>query len=201
MTTVQLKLGPADHGRPLSLKAYEAAEYELGFNYEIIDGLLYVSPRGEVVDSVLENWLFWNLTQYEDAHPEIINFVTPKARVFVHARNKATVPQPDMTAYHDLPLDSDLRDIHWRDLNPVLVAEILVDGDAHKDLTRNPDLYLDVPSICEYWVLDGRDIPEEPTLIQHRRYGKRWLVRSYTYRSTFTTKMLPGFILLIDPRA
>jgi Uma2 family endonuclease len=163
--------------------------------------MLYVSPRGEFVDSVLENWLFWNLTQYEDAHPEIINFVTPKARVFVHARKKATVPQPDMTAYHDLPLDSDFRDIHWRDLNPVLVAEILVDGDAHKDLTRNPDLYFDVPSIREYWVLDGRDKPEELTLIQHRRYGKRWVVRSYTYRSTFTTKMLPGFILLIGPRS
>jgi hypothetical protein len=37
-------------------------------------------------------------------------------------------------------------------------------------------------------------------LIQHRRYGKRWVVRPFPYGSTFTTKFLPGFELVIDPR-
>jgi hypothetical protein len=63
------------------------------------------------------------------AHPNVINYVTPKSRVFVQARQKATVPEPDLTAYHD------------------------------------PALYFDVPSIREYWVLDGRDNANEPQLI------------------------------------
>jgi Uma2 family endonuclease len=83
---------------------------------------------------------------------------------------------------------------------PVLVSEVLVEGEAEKDLERNPELYLAVPSVREYWVLDGRADPNEPTLIQHRRYGKRWVVRRFPYGSTFATKLLPGFTLLIDPR-
>ena len=39
-----------------------------------------------------------------------------------------------------------------------------------------------------------------PSLGNFRRYGKRWVVRSFPYGSTLTTKLLPGFSLLIDPR-
>jgi hypothetical protein len=46
-------------------------------------------------------------------------------------------------------------------------------GDEYKDLVRNLDLYFQVPSIREYWVVDARDDPEQPTLIQHRRRGQR----------------------------
>jgi Uma2 family endonuclease len=200
MSIAHLKLGPADHGRPLSLDDYESADYEPGFKYEIIDGRLYVSPEANFPESVIENWLQRKLFAYSDARPDVINFVTVKSRVFVHKRTKATVPEPDLAAYHELDLTQDFRDIHWRDLGPILVAEVLVEGDEYKDLERNPDLYHDVPTVKEYWVLDGRKNPNEPTLIQHQRHGRRWVVRSYPYGSTFTTRLLPGFSLLIDPR-
>ena len=77
---------------------------------------------------------------------------------------------------------------------------MLVEGKPEKDLGRNVGLYFDVPTIREDWVLDGRQLPDEPTLIQHRRYGARWVVREYPYGTTFATKLLPGFTLLIDPR-
>jgi Uma2 family endonuclease len=130
----------------------------------------------------------------------VLNSVTNKRRVFVHSRRKATVPEPDIAAYHAFPADRSLRDVRWQDVGPVLVAEVLVEGDPQKDLGPNAELYFDVPTVREYWVLDGRGNPDEPTLIQHRRYGKRWVVRSFPYRSTFATKLLPGFSLLIDPR-
>lgn len=200
MSVAHLKLGPSDHGRPLTLDDFESADYEPGFKYEIIDGRLYVSPEANFPESILERWLDRKLTRFSEDHPDVINFVAVKSRVFVHKRKKATVPEPDVAAYHDLDLSQDFRDIHWRDLGPILVAEVLVEGDEYKDLERNPDLYLDVPTVKEYWVLDGRENPNEPTLIQHRRYGKRWVVREYPYGTTFTTKLLPGFTLLIDPR-
>src|SRR4051794_8888294 len=184
MSIAHLKFGPADHGRPLTLDDYESADYEPGFKYEIIDGRLYVSPLANFPESVLERWLDRKLTRFSEDHPDVINYVAVKSRVFVHKRKKATVPEPDVAAYQDLDLTQDFRDIHWRDLGPVLVAEVLVEGDEHKDLERNPDLYLDVPTVKEYWVLDGRDDPNQPTLIQHRRHGKRWVVRSYPYGST-----------------
>lgn len=200
MSIAHLKLGPADHDRPLTLDDFDSADYAPGFKYEIIDGRLYVSPQANFAESILERWLDRKLTRFAEDHPNVINFVAVKSRVFVHKRKKATVPEPDVAAYHDLDLSQDFRDIHWRDLGPVLVAEVLVEGDVYKDLERNPDLYLDVPTVKEYWVLDGRENPNEPTLIQHRRYGKRWVVREHPYGTTFTTKLLPGFSLLIDPR-
>lgn len=200
MATVQMKLGPADHDRPLTLDDFESAEFEPGFKYEIIDGRLYVSPEANFAENVLETWLYRALLFYSHYHPDAINHVAMKSRVFVHKRRKATVPEPDIAGYRGLDLSRPLRDIHWRDLEPLLVAEVLVEGDARKDLERNPALYHAVPSIQEYWVLDGRDEPDEPTLIQHRRYGRRWVVRRFPYGSTFTTKLLPGFTLLIDPR-
>jgi Uma2 family endonuclease len=200
MAIVQLKLGPADHGRQLTLDDFDDADFESGVNYEIIDGRLFVSTAPNPAENVLENWLLIKLLIYSTQQPAVINYVTVKPRVFVHSRKDATVPEPDIAAYRDFPKSRPLEELRWEDLSPMLVVEVLVEGEPAKDLTRNLDLYLAVPSIREYWVLDGRGNPDEPTLIQHRRYGKRWVVRSLPYNSTFTTKLLPGFSLVIDPR-
>src|SRR5437764_3177113 len=112
MSTVHLKLGPADHDRPLSLDDYESADYEPGFKYEIIDGRLYVSPEANFPESVIENWLQRKLFAYSDAHRDVINYVAVKSRVFVHKRKKATVPEPDLAAYHDLDFSQDFPGIH-----------------------------------------------------------------------------------------
>jgi Uma2 family endonuclease len=200
MATIHLKLGPADHGRALSLDEYESADYEPGFKYEIIDGRLYVSPQPNPPENFLEEWVGLALRLYARANPAVINYVTAKGRVFVHARRQATVPEPDLTAYAGYPRGVPLDEIRWDEQSPVLVVEVLVEGGSEKDLVRNAELYFEVPTIREYWVLDGQEDPNEPTLIQHRRYGKRWVIRSYPYGSTFTTKLLPGFSLVIDPR-
>ena len=200
MPIVQLKLGPADHGRSLTLDDFESAEYTLGFKYEIIDGRLYVSPVPNVPEAFLETWLRRKLEAYSDSHPKVIGFITPKGRVHVLKRRRATIPEPDLAAYSALPRDVSLRKLRWKDLNPLLVAEVLVDGEFEKDFYRNPKLYFLVPSIQEYWVLNGSIDPSEPSLVQYRRHGDDWEIETYPYRSTFTTKLLPGFELLIDPR-
>ncbi|MBX9580033.1 MAG: Uma2 family endonuclease [Gemmataceae bacterium] len=200
MSTAALKLGPADHGRPVSLDDFEAADFGPGVRYEIIDGRVYVSPPANFPENRLETWLYQRLLVYADGHPDVANYVTNKPRVFVHKRRRATVPEPDIAAYRGVDLDADPRDLHWRDLGPVLVVEVLVEGDVAKDLERNVELYFEVPSVREYWVLDGRADPNRPALVQRRRHGRRWVVREYPYGSTFTTKLLPGFSLPIDPR-
>jgi Uma2 family endonuclease len=200
MASVQLKLGPKDHGRPLTLDEFDEAEFVPGSRYEIIDGRLYVSNEPNFPENFLENWLLIKLLAYSAQRQDILNYVTRRSRVFIHSRLKATVPEPDIAAYCDIPLAKPLKEIHWRDLGPILVTEILVEGDPRKDLERNRKLYLDVPSIREYWILDGRENPDEPTLIQHRRFGKRWIVKTFPYGSTFNSKLLPGFSIVIDPR-
>jgi Uma2 family endonuclease len=200
MTAVQLKFGPADHGRLVTADELATAEYEEGFKYEVIDGRLYVSAAPNMPENFLEMWLRDRLWDHVRVANAPTGRVTTRARVFVPGRPRLTVPEPDVAVYLDYPVHTPVGQLRWENVSPQLVAEVLVEGDPRKDLERNTELYLQVPSVGEYWVLDGRDNPDEPILIQHRRYGKRWVVRTHPFGSTLTTKLLPGFSLLVDPR-
>jgi len=199
MLATRLKLSALDHGRELTLAEFDDAEFVPGFHYEIIEGRLYLAPEPNMTENFLETWLRRKIERYMDFNPKTVGYVCSKGRVFVPTRFKATVPEPDIAVYLPIEVDS-LDDLRWQDYMPFLVAEVLVDGDFAKDLTRNPALFLRVKEIREYWVLNGSHSADEPTLIVHTRRGKTWTVTHYSYGSTYTTKLLPGFELLIDPR-
>ena len=196
----KLCFGPADHGRAVPDKQIDSAEYVGGFKYEIIDGRLYVSPQPNAPEHALENWIRDALIVYSATHPKIINFVATKGRVFLPATTRKTIPEPDIAAYSDFPKELPIRQLKWQKLSPVLVCEVLVDGDIDKDLARNPQLYFQVPSIQEYWVVNGAEDPDEPSLIQYVRRGVKWAITTHHFGSTFTPKVLPGFSMVIDPR-
>lgn len=199
-TQTPTTLGPADHGRPITARLLDRSELLPGFKYEMISGRLYVSPQPNVPENLLEEWLGLALRLYAKQHPNVINFVTGKARVYISDSPTTTRPEPDIAAYSQFPLERPRRQVRWQDVSPILVVEILVDGDIAKDLERNPELYLSLPSISEYWVINGAEDAERPTLIQHRRRGKKWVVTTFPFGSTFTTRLLPGFSLELDPR-
>jgi Uma2 family endonuclease len=200
MATV-LKLGPADHGRPMTLDEFMAGDYEEGYQYELIDGKLYVCPVPNAPQGRVERWIYRKLDRYSDLHPDVVNYVYNKARVFVPDRPGVTCPEPDVAAYHDYPLDQEIGDDRWQDVSPILVVEIVSPDDPDKDLVRNVDLYFQVPSIKEYWAVDARKSPEQPTMRVYRRWGKRWKTIDLAYGDVYTTKLLPGFTLTIDPRS
>jgi Uma2 family endonuclease len=200
-TLTRMKLGPADHGREMSLEEFDACQDEEGYRSEIIDGKVYVTTLPDLPHESIGIWLFTELLLYIRAHPEIIGFVTPAARVFVPTRPKATVPQPDITVYHSFPHDLSLDERDWRDISPMLVVEIVSRDDPRKDLERNVALYVEVQSIREYWIIDPRPDSNRPTLWVYRRRGNRWqkpieVPAGGTYESP---KLLPGFSLLVDP--
>ena len=60
MATVQLRIGPADHGRRMTLEEYRDAEEEPGYRYELARGVLEVTqvpndPHGQIVSN-LAGW-------------------------------------------------------------------------------------------------------------------------------------------------
>jgi Uma2 family endonuclease len=195
------RIGPADHGRPMTLDEFEAGSYEEGYQYELIDGKLYVSPLPNPPQGLIERWICRKLDRYSDEYPEILNCVYNKTRVFVLDRPEATCPEPDVAGYHDFPLDQDYRAIRWQDVSPVLVVEVLSPDNPEKDLVRNVELYLQVSSIREYWILDARDDPNHPTMRVYRRRGQRWQRPiEVGPGETYTTRLLPGLELILDPR-
>lgn len=199
MATVT-KLGPADQGRPMTYEEYLAGDYQEGYRYELIDGKLYVSPEANLPAHRAEDWLFKKLFLYSIAHPDVINYATYRGRVFIPGRRQMTTPEPDFVAYRDFPLDLPEDEVRWQDVSPVLVGEVVTPEDPDKDYVRNMGLYFQVPTIREYWVLDPREGPGQLALTAYRRHGKQWRTVRRAYGETYTTKLLPGFELIIDPR-
>ena len=201
-TTARTRISPTCHGDPVPLDHLGHLEFEPGHTYEIINGRWDVAPIAGFAEQSLETWLRRKLERYADDNPTVVGYVTPKGRVFVHDRPDLTVPEPDLTVYHenldDLVASGEAE--NWDDFSPFLVVEVLVAGNEDKDLVRNVELYFEVPSVVEYWVLDGRENPRQPTLIAHRRWGQRWVVRETRYGETYITRTLPGFELILNPR-
>jgi len=196
-----LRLGLKDQGTPLSLEAFLSASYQAGYKYELINGKLAVSPETNLPEYRVQIWLYDILRAYSKTHQAAINFVAPGGRVFVPGGGEVTAPEPDFVAYKDFPLDLPDDEVHWEDVSPVLVAEVLSPETPDKDLVRNVDLYFRVPSIKEYWVLDGRQSTRYPVLIAHRRFGKKWRIQNYPGGSTYTSRLLPDFSMLLDTRS
>jgi Uma2 family endonuclease len=195
-----LKLGPADHGRRLTLDEFLSGSYLEGHQYELIHGRLYASPMPAPAAALLERWIYRALDRYSEERPDIVNFAYNKCRVFVPGQQAVSAPLPDVAAYADFPFDSPIAELRWQDVSPVLVVEVLDTYDPAKDLDRNDRLYRLVPSIREYWIIDPRPRARWPALIVRRRNGSRWRILTFPFGSTYTTPLLPGFELLVDPR-
>ena len=195
MSTV-LRLGPRDHGRPMIFDEFMAGDYEEGYRYEIIDGRLYVTPMPNYPHDWVEQYVFRELLRYSETHPEVINRVTNKARVFVPGAEATTAPEPDIVAYCNFPAGPH---VDWRDVSPLFVVEVLSGEDDEKDLVRNVGLYLLVPSIQEYWVFDIRADPAHPTLRVHRLIASRWEISELKPETGYATSLLPGFSLPVTP--
>jgi Uma2 family endonuclease len=196
-----LYLTPRDHGRSLTLEEFERSSGQEGYHYELINGRLHVSPLPDLPHDCLSSWLAQKLRVYAESHPETVNQVRGPARVFVPGRRRTTAPEPDLAVYQDFPLHLPIAQRRWQDAHPFIVVEILSADTADKDLERNLDLYLQVPSIREYWILDPREDPDRPSLTVHRRRGRRWQnVIEIAAGETYTTRLLPDFALTLDPR-
>jgi Uma2 family endonuclease len=196
-----VRVGPADHGQPFTSEDFLACRFERGYKYELIGGRLYVTYEPDLPENVIEDWVLFKLKLYTRERPDVINYVTNKARVFVPGRSEETIPEPDLAAYRDFPWQLPYRDLDWRDVSPLLVGEVVSRNDPAKDLMRNVALYRQVPSIREYWVFDTREDPDRPTMWVYRRRGRRWQPAiEIGYGETYTTRLLPGFELVLDPR-
>lgn len=192
------RFGPGDHGTLLSFEEFTQAAWEEGYRYELIDGRVHASPLPDLPESWVDLWLKEKLRDYARANPKVINLVAGPGRVFIPSRLATTAPEPDVLAYRNFPLRRRKRDLRWQDVSPILVGEILSSDDPAKDLIRNVALYLLVPSIKEYWILDARADADYPSLRVYRRRASRWQMSEVGPREDYTTPLLPGFRLTLD---
>ena len=72
MATVNLRIGPADNGRRITLEEFREAEEQPGCLYELARGVLEVTEvpgddHGQIVDNLREAF-----TKYRSEHPGLI---------------------------------------------------------------------------------------------------------------------------------
>ena len=199
----RLYLTPADHGRALTWNEYASSDAEEGYRYELIEGRVEVSPPPGSLHEDYVEWLKRLLDAYAVARPDILCSIRTRSCVVLPdaAEEEVSAPEPDLACYAEFAARF-APSVDWRDYSPVLVIEVISPDTSDKDLVRNRRLYLQVPSIQEYWILDPREGVEGLSLLVYRRRGRRWAACvTVGTGATYTTPMLPGFSLLLDPHA
>lgn len=103
-----------------------------------------------------------------------------------------TAPEPDLAVFAEYVET-------WQEAAPFIVGEVMRGTDIDKDLFRNVELYLRVPSIQEYWVFDIREEPRRPKLWVYRRLKGDWDIQEYPPETVYQTPLLPGLKLRVSP--
>ena len=200
----RLYLTPADQGRALTWEEFESADAKEGYRYEMIEGRVEVSPTPNVPHDIALNRTLGALILYSMEHEDILRYVTSNACVFLpDPTNEITMFRPDLAGYTEFfPKGTPIAEMDWRNVSPAFVVEILSEGTEDKDLDRNRRLYVQVPSIQDYWIVDPRASADEPMMLVYRRRGRRWSAcLTIAAGETYTTPLLPGFSLVLDPHA
>lgn len=193
-------LGPEHSGMYMTVEEMNRARLSLGYVYELIDGILNVSPNAS------QNHDFWAsvvanaLRDYARRSPRRIQRVSEGAVVVIPGRPGATRPEPDVAAYANFPRSSRLR---WDDFCPVIVAEVISPRRTAKDTLRNRHLYWAAGGIVEYWILDPTDDPNRPLLNTNtRRPGAvEWISQTFAFGKTYKSAAFPKLTLNLKDRS
>jgi Uma2 family endonuclease len=192
MTTTAIKIGPADHGRRMSLADFEHAEVQAGHNYELGRGVIVVSdvpnpPHLAQVTAIRRQLAAYDL-KYEGRIYTIAGGGECKILVADHESER----HPALAVYKTPP-HSDEADV-WATWVPEIVIEVVSPGSAQRDYQDKREEYLAF-GVQEYWVFDAQ---REEMLVLRRSSG-RWAERILKPTDTYRTRLLPGLEFACGP--
>src|SRR5215210_6877066 len=128
MATVALRIGPADHGRAMTLEEFLEAEEEPGYRYELARGVLEVTevpndPHGQIVSN-----LHWAFVDYLRQHPGSIRRTGGAGEFRLWIPGMVSGRNPDLAiVFHGTPPDARGR------RPPGLVVEVVSEGGEGRD--------------------------------------------------------------------
>jgi Uma2 family endonuclease len=185
--------GPRDAGIPLTLDEFEHAEFEEGFRYELIHGVLVVNaaPLEEErnANEVLGYWLYL----YRETHPQgkSLDLTLPEHDL----RTKIQVRRADRVLWTGLGRMPRTRGpVRRRDI-PSIVVEFPSSrpADMRRDYEEKRIEYRDL-GVREYWIFDRF----RRALTVYRWQGKRWAKLIVPEGKDYSTPLLPGFELSVS---
>jgi Uma2 family endonuclease len=176
--------GPDSAGLRLTPREFDEAEFADDWRYELIDGVLVVTPppleeeRGP--NDALGHWL----RTYQETHLEghHLDDTLPEQTVRT-ARNRRRADRVIWAGLGRRPR---------RGEKPTIIAEFVSAGkrDRLRDLEEKRDEYIAL-SVSEYWIIDRF----ERHMLVYGKQGKKTRKQTIGEDETYTTPLLPGFEL------
>ncbi|MBI3466843.1 MAG: Uma2 family endonuclease [Planctomycetes bacterium] len=182
--------GSRDAGIPMTLDEFEAAEFELGSRYEIIRGLLVVSPAPLAEERGGNEYLGYLLLTYKEHHPQgsALDATLPEHDI----RTGTQIRRCDRAIWVGLGRRPRTRGRPALRDRPSIVVEFPSSrrADQRRDYVEKQEEYRDL-GVLEYLIIDRF---ARQMVVYHWR-GSRWVKRVLGERDTYRTPLLPGFEL------
>jgi Uma2 family endonuclease len=185
MTTQTIKIGPADHGRRMSLADFEHAEVQEGRLYELGRGVIIVSDVPGLHHLMQLNAIRRQLHAFDFRHPGRIHTIASGSDCKILLADLESERHPDLAIYKNAPPEGD---DFWASWIPEIVIEVVSPGSEQRDYVEKREEYLRF-GVREYWIVDA----DRQEVLVLRRWGGRWIERILRPSDTYRTRLLPDF--------
>ncbi len=174
--------GPESNGILMSPAEFDAAEFDECWCYELINGVLIVSPIPLWNEADPNQELGYLLRRYRDDHPQgsALDFACSE-RIIKVGKNRRRADHVIWAGIGRLPRRGDA---------PTIIAEFVSSRkrDRVRDYETKRDEYMAI-KVKEYWIIDR--FMHRMTVFSRSRYRMRVLSKDKVYM----TSLLPGFEL------
>lgn len=184
-----LTLGPEHNGILMSVDEFDAIEdYDDTYRYELIHGVLIVSPIPLPTERILNDELALELGTYRRDHPNgrHLDFMLPEN--YVHLEDSRR--RADRVLWCGLG-----RRPHMKNDPPTIAIEIVskTRRDRRRDYEEKRDEYLAI-GVFEYWAFDR--FLRRLTVFTPGPNGP--VERTFLAGQTYESPLLPGFVFHVD---
>jgi len=186
------KIGPADHGRRMSLEEFDEAEGQEGYLYELSRGIVTVTDVPRKRHLLLVSASRDQLQSYKAANPGLIQIIASGSECKLLVDDLDSERHPDVAVYLTPPPEHEDRNF-WRRWVPEIVIEVVSPSSRRRDYHEKPEEYLRFGA-KEYWIVDA----DKRTMIVMRRSRGRWVESTVRPPSIYRTKLLTGLEFSIE---
>ncbi len=136
----------------MTVDEYLVADLPEGHRYELVEGVVLVSPTPGINHDVIIARLHRVFVAYAERQPDAVAHVSQRAGVAIVSRQ--TVREPDFAIYAPGQIEAG-KGKTWKDVEPILVVEVVSPGQAERDYEEKRRDYWDA-GVREYWIADGK---------------------------------------------